>query len=55
MMHNFQEFNAFLGVCVCISFRNVFCDYLSVYLCVITWQKIDQAGEPEIFFSFVLL
>ena len=29
------------------------CDYLSVCLCVITWQKIDQAGEPETFFNFV--
>ena len=29
------------------------CDYLSVYLYVFTWQKIDQAGGPETFFNFV--
>ena len=23
------------------------CEYLSVRLCVFTWQKIDQAGGPE--------
>ena len=25
-------------------------DYLSVSLCVFTWQKIDQSGRPQTFF-----
>ena len=28
-------------------------DYLSIFLCAFTWQKIDQAGGPETFFNFV--
>ena len=27
------------------------CDYLSVCLCVFTWQKFDQAGGPETFLT----
>ena len=27
------------------------CDYLSVCLCVFTWQKIYQAGGPATVFS----
>ena len=40
---------ASLCVCVCIFCHNV----LFVCLCVITWQKIDQAVGPETFFNFV--
>ena len=30
------------------------CGYLSVCLCVFTWQKIVQAGGPETFFQLCL-
>ena len=38
-----------LCVCVCISCNSVFCGCLSVCLCVITEENIDQAGGPETF------
>ena len=52
-MHNFQVFYAYLFalLCVCITCRNISCAYFSVCLCVITWKKIYQAGEPETFLT----
>ena len=42
-----------ITMCACISCQVMsFCGCLSVCVLAITWQKIDQAGEPETFFNF---
>ena len=38
-----------LHVCVCIYDISSLLWFLSVCLCVITWQKIDQSGGLEAF------
>ena len=51
-MHIFQVFNSVYVYIFPVIMS--LCDYLSVCLCVFTWQKIDQAEGPEPFLKFCL-
>ena len=49
-MHDFQVVGIFNSITVCMCIFPVMmslCDYF-ICLSVFTWQKIDQAGGPEI-------